>query len=71
MLMLKPYSLSCRASVRGVVGRWIDPLGGPIKLFLVPASAPQRYWCNKGRGMCYPVCGMAHIKDPLLPIVKE
>ena len=19
-------------------------------------------WCNKGRGMCYPVCGMMHIK---------
>ena len=18
-------------------------------------------WCNKGRGMCYPVCGMVHI----------
>ena len=23
-------------------------------------------WCNKGRGMCYPVYGMVHIKDPLL-----
>ena len=21
-------------------------------------------WCNKGRGMCYPVCGMVHIKNP-------
>ena len=20
-------------------------------------------WCNKGRGMCYPVCGMMHIKE--------
>ena len=20
-------------------------------------------WCNKDRGMCYPVCGMVHIKD--------
>ena len=19
-------------------------------------------WCNKGRGMCYPVCGMVHLK---------
>ena len=19
-------------------------------------------WCNKGRGMCFPVCGMVHIK---------
>ena len=23
-------------------------------------------WCNKGRNMCYPVCGMMHIKEPLL-----
>ena len=23
-------------------------------------------WCNKDRGMCYPVCGMMHIKEPLL-----
>ena len=23
-------------------------------------------WCNKGRGICYPVCGMVHIKEPLL-----
>ena len=28
-------------------------------------------WCNKGRGMCYPVCGMMHIKEPLLLIVKS
>ena len=20
-------------------------------------------WCNKGRGMCYPVCGMVHINE--------
>ena len=19
-------------------------------------------WCNKGSGMCYPVCGMVHLK---------
>ena len=25
-------------------------------------------WCNKGRGMCYPVCGMVHIKEPLMLI---
>ena len=28
-------------------------------------------WCNKGRGMCYPVCGMVHIKEPLLLIGKS
>ena len=27
--------------------------------------------CNKGRGMCYPVCGMMHIKEPLLLIGKS
>ena len=28
-------------------------------------------WCNKGRGMCYPVCGMVHIKEPLLLFDKS
>ena len=28
-------------------------------------------WCNKGRGMCYPVCGMMHIKEPLLLFGKS
>ena len=28
-------------------------------------------WCNKGRRMCYPVCGMEHIKEPLLLIDKS
>ena len=27
-------------------------------------------WFNKGSGMCYPVCGMVHIKEPLLLIGK-
>ena len=28
-------------------------------------------WCNKGHGMCYPVCEMAHVKVPLLLIEKS
>ena len=28
-------------------------------------------WCNKGRGMCYHVCAMVHIKEPLLLIGKS
>ena len=28
-------------------------------------------WFIKGRGMCYSVCGMVHIKDPLLLIEKR
>ena len=59
-----------RAFAHGVMGRQIDPSwGGPIELFLIPASAPD--WCNKGCGMCYPVCGMVHIKEPLLLIDKS
>ena len=27
-------------------------------------------WCNKGHGICYPVCGMMHIKEPLQLIRK-
>ena len=45
--------------VRSVVGSILH--GGPIELFLVPAS-DLRLVCDKGRGMCYPVCGMMHIK---------
>ena len=52
------------------MSRRIDPsCGEPIELFLVPVSVHN--WCNKGRGMCYPVCGMVHIKEPLLLIVKS
>ena len=49
--------------VQWVVGSFLH--GGPIELFHVPASAPR------GRGMCYPVCGMVHIKEPLLLIRKS
>ena len=28
-------------------------------------------WYNKGHGMCYPVCGLVHIKVPLLLIKKS
>ena len=28
-------------------------------------------WCNKGHGIYYPICGMMHIKDPLLLIRKR
>ena len=54
-----------KAFAHGAMGRRIDPSwGGPIELFLVD-------WCNKGCGMCYPVCGMVHIKEPLLLIGKS
>ena len=59
-----------RAFADGVMGRRFDPSwGGPIELFLVQASSPN--WYIKGSGMCYPVCGMMHIKEPLLLIEKS
>ena len=59
-----------RAFAHGAMGRQIDPSwGGPIEPFLIPASVLD--WCNKGYGMCYPVCGMVQIKEPLLLIGKN
>ena len=59
-----------RVFAHGAMGRRIDPSwGGPIEVFLVQPVLHD--WCNKGRGMCYPVCGMVHIKEPLLLIGKS
>ena len=54
--------------VRWVVGsilHWVDPLS------YFSFQPVLHDWCNKGRGMCYPVCGMVHIKEPLLLIDKS
>ena len=43
----------------------VDPLG-------YFSSQPVLHdWCNKGRGMRYPVCEVVHIKEPLLIIGKS
>ena len=55
-------------NVRWVVGsilHGVDPLS-----YFSFQPVPHD-WCNKGRGMCYPVCGMVHIKEPLLLIGKS
>ena len=54
--------------VRWVVG-WI--LHGMDPLSYFSFQPVLHNWCNKGRGMCYPVCGMVHIKEPLLLIDKS
>ena len=41
----------------------------PLSYFLFQTVLHD--WCNKGCGMCYPVCGMGHIKDSLLLIKKS
>ena len=56
-----------RVFAHGAMGRRIDPSwGGPIELFLIQPVLHD--WCNKSRGMSYPICGMVHIKEPLLLI---
>ena len=55
-----------RAFVHGKMGRRIDP-----SWWTHWAISRSHDWCNKGRGMCYPVCGMMHIKEPLLLIEKS
>ena len=53
------------AFAHGAMGRRIDPLWWTH-------SANFRFsQCNKGRGMCHPVCGMMHIKESLLLIGKS
>ena len=54
--------------VRWVVGSILDGVD-PLSYFLFQPVLHD--WCNKGCGMCYPVCGMVHIKEPLLLINKS
>ena len=58
-----------RAFAHGAMGRRIDPSwGGPIEL---SRSSQCSTTGVTGRGMCYPACGMVHIKEPLLLIGKR
>ena len=51
--------------VRWVVGSIRH--GGPLSYLSFQPVLHD--WCNKG--MCYPVCGIVHIKEPLLLIGKS
>ena len=65
------------AFVTPVVGHWLEqeiPNICLCDIYLTNLlNKPLLFhdWCNKGRGMCYPVCGMVHIKEPLLLIDKS
>ena len=58
---------------RSLMVRWVvgSILHGVDPLSYFSFQSVLHDWCNKGRGMCYPVCGMVHIKEPLLLIVKS
>ena len=49
---------------RSLMVRWVvgSILHGVDPLSYFSFQPVLRDWCNKGRGMCYPVCGMVHIK---------
>ena len=59
-----------RAFAHGAMGHRIDPSWeDPLSYF---SFLPVLHdWFVKGCGMCYPVCGMVHIKEPLLLIRKS
>ena len=54
--------------VRWVVGSMLQGMD-PLSYFRFQPVLHD--WCNKGCGMCYPVCGMVHIIEPLLSIGKS
>ena len=58
----------CSSEVRWVVGSILHGVD-PLSYFSFQPVLHD--WCNKGRGMCYPVCGMVHIKEPLQLIDKS
>ena len=71
---LPPHRLLFPISIKGSficiipqtsIIHWVDPLS------YFSFQTVLHDWCNKGRGMCYPVCGMVHIKEPLLLIGKS
>ena len=49
---------------RSLVVRWVvgSILHGVDPLSYFSFQPVLHDWCDKGRGMCYPVCGMVHIK---------
>ena len=53
--------------------RWVvgSILHGVVPLSYFAFQPVLHDWCNKGHDMCYPVCGMVHIKEPLLLIDKS
>ena len=58
---------------RSLMVRWLvgSILHGVDPLSYFSFQPVLHDWCNKGLGMCYPVCGMVHIKEPFLLINKS
>ena len=63
------YSSVVRAFAHDAMGRRFDPSWWTLSYFSFQPVLHD--WCNKDRGMCYPICGMMHIKETLLFIGKS
>ena len=67
---LKVTSKPVRGFAHGMMGHRIDPSWWfPLNYFSFQPVTHD--WYNKLHGMCYPICGMVHIKEPLLLIGKS
>ena len=60
--------IECSLMVRWVIRSILHGVD-PLSYFLFQPVLHD--WCNKDRDMCYPVCGMVDIKEPLLLIDKS
>ena len=69
--MLLLFNLLSGKSVRSWCNGSSDPsfMVDPLNYFSFQSVLHD--WCNKGCDMYYPVCGMMHIKEPLLLIEKS
>ena len=75
-ILSHPFSSGSEMLLRGKsIRSWCD--GSSDRSFMVDPLSYFSFqpvlhdWCNKGRGVCYPVYGIMHIKVPLLLIVKS
>ena len=73
MTPLQPGAGRSSEVERSLMVRWVvgSILHGVDPLSYFSFQPVLHDWCNKGRGMWYPVCGMVHIKEPLLLIDKS
>ena len=82
IVLLKVYSvmftdnnvlIDLSSSWHSLMVRWVvgSILHGVDPLSYFSFQPVLHDWCNKGRGVCYPVCGIVHIKEPLLLIDKS
>ena len=67
VLMLKLYFCNDHLKKRSFYSNNILPtVMCVMMLHILSYFSFQPMFLNKGRGMCYPVCGVVHITDPLL-----